>query len=89
MNADGSDLINLTPLPDTTNSGEAGIEPSWSPDGTRLAYSYQADVWVMNADGSAKQNLTDDPASAAAGFGKGGVRPAWSPAGTAIVRFAC
>ena len=43
----------------------------------------------MNADGSAKQNLTDDPASAAAGFGKGGVRPAWSPAGTAIVRFAC
>jgi len=79
MNANGSSPVNLTPLPDSTESGEAGIEPAWSPDGSRIAYSYQGDVWVMNADGSSKTNLTHDPALPAAGW-----QPAWSPDGSKI-----
>ena len=79
MNADGSAPVNLTPLPDSTGSGQAGIEPAWSPDGSRIAYSYQGDVWVMNADGSGKANLTHDPALPAAGW-----QAAWSPDGSKI-----
>ncbi len=79
MSANGSSPVNLTPLGDSTESGEAGIDPAWSPDGARIAYSYQGDVWVMNADGSAKSNLTHDPAVPAAGW-----QPAWSPNGSTI-----
>ena len=78
--ADGSGLTNLTPLPDSTDSGQAGTEPAWSPDGTRIAYSYQGDIWVMRATtGAGKRNLTDDPSLPAAGQS-----PAWSPDGTTI-----
>jgi hypothetical protein len=44
-----------------------GIECAWSPDGTKIAYTYAqqasseeviTDVYVMNADGSGKTNLT-------------------------------
>lgn len=80
VNADGSGLTNLTPLADSTESGQAGIEPTWSPDGTKIAYSYQGDVWVMDATtGAGKQNLTHDPALPAAGHS-----PAWSPTSDTI-----
>lgn len=79
-NADGSGMTNLTPLADSTDSGQAGVQPAWSPDGTKIAYTYQGDVWVMNSvTGLAKRNLTHDPALAAAGHS-----PAWSPDGTTI-----
>ncbi|KAA1426011.1 TolB family protein [Nocardioides antri] len=80
VNADGSGLRNLTPLADSTDSGQAGTEPAWSPDGTKIAYVYQGDVWVMDAaTGAGKQNLTHDPAIQGAG-----ISPAWSPDGTTI-----
>jgi len=50
--------------------------PDWSPDGKRIAYEAAGDIWVMNADGAAQQNLTH---SAAVEFGV-----AWSPDGKQI-----
>jgi TolB protein len=39
--------------------------PAWSPDGRRIAFMTLMDgvpdVYVMNADGSAKRNLTRSP----------------------------
>jgi len=36
-------------------------EPEWSPSGRRIAFAAAADIWVMNADGSARVNLTRSP----------------------------
>jgi VCBS repeat-containing protein len=54
--------------------------PSWSPDGTRIAFSsfdgHDFEICVMNADGSGFQQLTDND------FGD--LTPSWSPDGTQI-----
>ena len=87
MNADGSDKRRVTGSADF-----AEAEPTWSPDGTRLAftrvehhrddmggyyYHYDTyDVHAINADGTGEVRLTDDA--------KGGHGPAWSPDGTRI-----
>ena len=56
----------------TSFAGVNGF-PTWSPDSTRIIYyqspskyswaaiSTNKDIWVMNADGSNKKQLTDDP----------------------------
>ncbi len=36
------------------------LEPSWSADGTKVAYVSDSDIWVMNADGSGKVNITNN-----------------------------
>jgi Tol biopolymer transport system component len=66
--ADGSDERKIT---DGTH-GDA--TPAWSPDGSRMAFTRNAQLVVMNADGS---GLTELP--------WGGLRPAWSPDGTKLV----
>jgi hypothetical protein len=84
---DGSSLrqvtSNLKPSPDGTTYPPQ--QPAWSPDGTKIAYSHVRqltsetqilDVYVMNADGSGKTNLTRNKAD--------GTLPAWSPDGTRI-----
>jgi TolB protein len=53
MDADGSNQINLT-----NGSGGGYV---WSPDGSKIAFGSESDIWVMNADGSNKINLTNKP----------------------------
>ncbi len=51
-------------------------EPAWSPDGTRIAFVGDRDIYVMDADGSGARRLTDGDFSAGS--------PAWSPDGKRI-----
>ena len=70
IDADGKDLTRLThsPGPD--------FDPSWSPDGMRIAFrserSGESEIWVMNADGTRQRRLA------------AGLSPAWSPDGSLI-----
>jgi len=77
MNVDGTGVERLSDV--------EGEYPAWSPDGTRIAFeSYVGgttpfgdpnyDVFIMDADGSNEQNLTNDPDSYD-GY------PSWSPDG--------
>jgi Tol biopolymer transport system component len=66
----------------TTQRGADAL-PVWSPDGSRLSFSSgprdkesALDIWVMNADGSGRVQLTDDPADDR--------RAVWSPDGTRL-----
>jgi class 3 adenylate cyclase len=74
INADGSGLTQLT-----ADAAE-DIEPTWSPDGSRIAFTSRRDgnreIYVMNADGTGQTRLTNDPAD--------DFHPDWSPAGDLI-----
>jgi TolB protein len=65
IDADGTDLTRLT------RSRWPEFDPTWSPDGTRIAFrsdrNDDSEIWVMNADGSHRRRLTR------------GLSPAWSP----------
>lgn len=67
-------------------------DPRWSPDGSRIVFAsnrahYEGpspeqgtpdiDLWVMNADGSGRRRLTNDPANEQ--------NPSWAPDGRSIV----
>jgi len=77
INPDGTGTINLT---NTPSASEA--EPSWSPTGARIVFSFcissSCDIGVMNADGSGLANLTNSP-----GMNRE-QRPAFSPDGQLI-----
>mgnify|MGYP000863034904 FL=1 len=59
MNADGTGQARLTSEPAND------LQPAWSPDGTRIAFTSARDgneeIWTMGADGSAAVQLTDSP----------------------------
>ncbi|HXG08500.1 MAG TPA: hypothetical protein VNK04_01805 [Gemmataceae bacterium] len=55
------EVVSLTQL---TNDPGDDLEPTWSPDGTKIVFTSDRDgdfdIWVMNADGSGQVNLTAD-----------------------------
>ena len=73
--ADGSTPARILP-----NQVMGNSHPSWSPDGTRIAYGENAapdilGIFVMHADGSQPEKLSG---------GAGGTQPNWAPDGSAI-----
>jgi Tol biopolymer transport system component len=74
MKADGSDVELLTKEPGPR------ISPSWSPDGTKLAYSDSdddLDIYVLDLATGEEHRVTDNPTD--------DFSPAWSPDGSRLV----
>jgi len=71
VNSDGNGATRLTSGPDVD------IFPAWSPDGSKIVFIRNGQVWTINADGGGATQLTFDPAP------KGQV-PDWSPDGGKI-----
>jgi Tol biopolymer transport system component len=70
MASDGSNAKDLTPFP----GPQAG--PTWSPDGSQLAYDAGGGIWTVDRDGSNPHLVPNT---------KGGVEASWSPDGKTIV----
>ncbi len=66
INADGSGERQLTDTPPRHRGWDLDSDPSWSPDGTRIAFTppsgFGQDIYVMNADGSDPRALTSHTA---------------------------
>ena len=55
MKADGSEQRKITDNP----AFENGL--TWSPDGTKIAFEQDGDIWTIAPDGLGRTNLTDTP----------------------------
>ena len=58
---------------------EADDRPKMSPNGKKVLYQRENDIWIMNIDGSGQERLTNLPSGHLAYHGQ------WSPSGSHIV----
>jgi hypothetical protein len=77
MKVDGTEPTRLTFFDGTDQ------EPHWSPDGSRIVWQRQCDIWVMNVDGTDQRNLTQTGGHCAP-LEAQEFHPRWSPDGTRI-----
>jgi TolB protein len=81
--ADGS---GLKPLGACSGSCAGQDAPAWSPDGSKLALGAgsirKEEVWIVNANGTGLEQLTQRNDTTTAGKDDG--QPAWSPDGTRV-----
>jgi hypothetical protein len=61
-------VYNLTNTPDVEEAN-----PSWSPDGSLIAYEREGKVWIMNSDGTNQHPICE------------GEHPVWSPDGQRLL----
>lgn len=73
MNIDGTDVSGLIASLAGANHGR----PSWSPEGTRIAFDNNRDIFTMNSDGTGVVNITGTVFT-------NEIEPAWSPDGVLI-----
>lgn len=78
---DSISSLDYTDLSPASGSDQDNVQPVWSPDGSRVAFASNRggtyDLYVMDADGSNLERLTNEPGDE--------LDPAWSPDGTRIV----
>jgi Tol biopolymer transport system component len=83
MNPNGSGRHVVVPARVNATEFSVGGSPSWSPDGSRIAYSFtvgasrQYELFSVAADGTARIRLTDTP-------GRSEFFPVFSPDGTLV-----
>jgi Tol biopolymer transport system component len=79
MNADGGGRRLI-------RAGFEGADLEWSPDGTKIVFERDFDIWVMNPDGTQAHNLTNfAPAPSPYEPRANAHSPSWSPDGRRIV----
>jgi Tol biopolymer transport system component len=88
MNSDGTNPVNLT---DTLPEVMSVANPTWSPDGTKIAFNSgpwaefrgRSGIYVMDADGTNPVNITSPKTPNLSGS------PVWSPDGTKMAFHTC
>lgn len=78
VDADGSNDRALAGLPSVPEGHPPTWMPTWSPDGTRIAFTSK-DLWTIRTDGTDLTRVTDLPE------GEFAFDPSWSPDGSRIL----
>jgi Tol biopolymer transport system component len=81
INSDGSEPRRLTECDSNLCiDGERDAAPAWSPDGSKIAFVRERNIWLMGSDGDGLRQLTDCSRLECT-FGS----PAWSPDGSKML----